>query len=140
MKKNLARTCIALCFIFSVSSCTDYGDKSSKGHIDVYYKDGISQETAQKTADFLFEIDSLSNNTTTQKSFQLAKKQDTICFRMVTDPKKLGTVTDDNFYTMANLLSDSVFNNAPVNIELTDNHFKTIRNLTFVKMDLNNIK
>lgn len=133
MKKNLTKTIAALCFIFLLSSCTNYGDKTSKGHIDVYYKEGISRETAQRTADFIFGADSLS---TTQKSFQLVKNQDTICFRMVTDQKKLATTGDDAFYSLANILSDSLFNHAPVNVELTDDHFKTIRTLKFTKMDL----
>jgi len=140
MKEIFAKTLLPLCFVLFVSSCTSYGDKISKGHVDVYYKEGISRETAQRTADFIFEIDSLSNNPKVQKSFQLVKKQDTVCFRMVTDKEKLSSLNDDNFYTLANLLSDSIYNNAPVNVELTDNRFNTFRNLRFTKMDLNNTK
>ena len=128
---------IAAVFILFLTACTDYGEKTKKGHVEVYYKEGISKETAQRTADFLYAVDREANNdTTVRKSMQLIKKEDTICFRMVADKKRLSSVNDGVFYSLANYLSDTLFNHAPVNIELTDDHFKTIHNIRFTKMDL----
>ena len=39
------------------TACTDYGKKVKHGHIEVYYKDGITEDMAQKTADFVYQID-----------------------------------------------------------------------------------
>lgn len=43
--------CLAGIFFFStaiLTGCNNYGDKVSKGHLDVYYKKGINKEQAEK--------------------------------------------------------------------------------------------
>jgi hypothetical protein len=52
---------------------------------------------------------------------------------MVVDKSKLDQVGDETFYAISGLVSDSVFNGGPVNLILTDDHFKTIRTLAFKK-------
>jgi hypothetical protein len=121
----------ALVMLFS--SCNNYGDKVSKEHIEVYYKDGITKDMAQKTADLLYQADTSANKTKEPKSMQLRKKADTILFRMVINQEKAASLDDDAFYSLANYLSDSLYNHSPVNVELTDNKFKTIRTLHYKK-------
>jgi len=143
MKNSFINTGIAaVIFMFLLPACSDYGKKTSKGHVDVYYKEEISKETAQKTADFLYEVDKDANNDTTiTKSIQLLTKQDTVCFRMVVDQKKMTLkINEGVFSTLANYLSDSLYNHAPVSIELTDNHFKTIHSIPYNKIDLNQVQ
>ena len=141
MKMITGKTIIAVSFIFILTACSDYGKKTKKGHVEVYYKEGISQETAQQTADFLYDIDRQSgNDTTIRKSIQLLRKQDTVLFRMVADKKKLANLKDDVFSTMANFLSDTLYNHEPVNVELTDNHFKTIHSIRYTKVNLNQVE
>lgn len=126
--------------LFSFSSCTNYGKKATKGPIEVYYKDGVTEDQAQKTANLFFNIDSSQNNNTKdQKSIQLTKTADTFCFRMVADKAKLATVNDFAFEVIGNMFSDSVFAGKPVNVELTDNTFKTFKKIPYKKMDLNNL-
>lgn len=130
---------VSVFFVVAIlfSSCNNYGDKVSKGHIEVYYKEGISKEIAQRTADLLYESDIAANNNTKEiKSMQLLKKADTVFFRMVINQQRAAALDDEVFYTLANYLSDSLYNHSPVNVDLTDNKFKTIRILHYKKMNL----
>jgi hypothetical protein len=130
--RPILKTLLALTFIGIIFySCNNFGKKVKAGHVEVYYKDGISKEDAQKTADLLLGIDEASNNAPNQKSMQLVKIKDTITFRMVIDKEKLAGVQDLSFYAIGIMLSDSLFNHSPVNVELTDNLFKTIKTLHF---------
>lgn len=122
------------------SSCSNYGKKATKGPIEVYYKDGVSESEAQKAANLFAYIDSTQNNNTkVTKSMQLMKSTDTICFKMVADKSKLAGVNDQAFEVIGNMLADSVFNGKPVNVELTDNTFNTFKKINYKKLDLNNL-
>jgi hypothetical protein len=54
MKKNSRSLFILVIAVIGLSSCTNYGDKVSKDFVEVYYKDNISKEQAQKTLDLLY--------------------------------------------------------------------------------------
>ena len=118
-----------------LAACTNYGKKATHGHIEFYYKDGITAAEAQHAADLFFWIDSISNNPSVQKSVQLIKDKDTVCFRMVVDEKKSKDMPDDTFNAIGTIFSDSVFNHAPVKLELTDNKFKTIHAVKYKRID-----
>lgn len=129
-------------FVFFIAagllSCTNYGKKVSQDYLEVYYKDNVSKEEAQKTLDFLYPIWKNDEGKTDTKSVQLTKSGDTISFRMVVDKDKLGKVEDESFYMMGNLFSDSLFDGKPVNMVLTDNSFKPIRTLAYKKTEAGN--
>src|ERR1700730_16305205 len=98
---NILKPAFVLFVLVSVfSSCNNYGDKVTKGHIEVYYKDGITKDMAQKTADLLYDSDTAAkNNTKDTKSMQLRKKTDTILFRMVINQQRAAALNDVVFYT-----------------------------------------
>ncbi len=130
MKKIL----IPLVLAFALMACTDYGKKVSSSNIEVYYKEGISKEQAEKTAQlFVMALNASNPNDKATKSFQLQKTGDTVLLKMVADKSKLGTVGDESFYAISTLLSDSVFAGGPVNLTLTDNKFEGFKNFTFQK-------
>jgi hypothetical protein len=130
------RIILSALFAMLLVSCTNYGKKVKKGHIEVYYKDGTTKEEAEKTADLLYRSDvEMNNNTTETKSVQIVKQKDTVCFRMVVQKDKLELVSNEVFQSMGNVISDSIFNGKPVNIDLTDNKFKTIKTIHFKKID-----
>ncbi len=135
MKSNLKQFLILpLIVIICLTGCGNYGKKVNHGHVEVFYKGSITEEQAQKTADLFYMMD--ANNTAgIKKSMQLCVEKDSFCFRMVVDEKKLASVPDDAFSAMGNVLSDSVFNGKPVNVDLTDNQFKTIRTVHYQKID-----
>ncbi len=124
----------AACFF---TACTNYGKKVSHDYLEVYYKEGITKEQAQRTVDYLYPVWMDEGEKTRKKSIQLTKSGDSINFRMVTDQEKLARIeNDDIFYSMAQNLSDSIFNGAPVNLDLTDKKFNTVRRVTFKKMEI----
>lgn len=126
---------------FSFSSCSDYGKKATKGTIEVYYKEGITESEAQKTAALIADIDKSNDSTSKEtKSMQLIKIADTVCYRMVTSKEKLAGVNDFAFEVIGNIISDSVFNGKPVNVELTDNSFNTFKKIQYKKLDMNNLE
>ncbi|MGB3005566.1 MAG: hypothetical protein WBC06_03590 [Chitinophagaceae bacterium] len=130
------RIILSALFAMLFVSCTNYGKKVKSGHVDVYYKEGISKEDAEKTADLLYRSDvAVNNNTTDTKSIQIIKRDDTVCFRMVVQKEKLEMVSEEIFQSMGNVLSDSIFNGKPVNIDLTDNKFKTIKTIHYKKIE-----
>jgi predicted nucleic acid-binding protein len=126
---------IALAALLSLAACTNYGKKVTSGHIEVYYKDGISKEEAEKTAKLMYDADIAAGNKTDKKSIQLTKTGDTINFRMVAVLEKLKDVEDIAFLNMGNVLSDSIFPGKPVNVDLTNNKFTTIRTIHYKKVD-----
>ncbi len=119
-------------------SCSDRGKKISKGYLEVYYKEGITKEQAEKTMDYFLPLWKDEGEKTKTKSIQLSKNGDTIHFRMVAKMEVIEKMDKDIFYTMANEISKDLFNNAPVNVVLTDNTFKTLRTYTFKKMATQN--
>lgn len=129
MKKYIL--CLLLPFL---AACSNYGPKVTSTNIEVYYKEGISKEQAEKTArlfDQLLKASNPADNAT--KSFQLLKAGDTILLKMVADPAKLKDVGDDAFYAITTVVSDSVFAGSVVNLTLTDNTFKGFREFAYRK-------
>jgi hypothetical protein len=138
MKPILHFLSILTLIVVLCAGCSNYGDSVKKEHIEVYYKKGITKDMAQRTVDFLYSLDTTYNDNSNQvkKSIQVLKKSDTIIFRMVIPMERVASLNNDNFYVLANLLSDSVYNKAPVNIDLTDSLFNSLRVLNYKKMDL----
>lgn len=128
---------IALAAILSFTACSNnFGEKVKNGHVEVYYKEGITKEEAEKTAALLYDSDkAVNNNTTDTKSIQLTKTGDTINFRMVVIKEKLKGMKDEVFLTMGNVFADSVFKGVPVNVDLTDDKFTTVRTIHYKKYD-----
>ena len=133
--KKVINQFILFTIVLGLTACTNYGKKVSQDYLEVYYKDGISKEQAQKTLNFLYPLWKSDSGKTNTKSVQLTKAGgDSINFRMVSNKDKLKEIGDETFYAMANLFSDSLFNGVPVNIIFTDEMFKTYRTLVFKKI------
>jgi hypothetical protein len=123
---------LSLVLAVALTSCTNYGKKAKSGGIEVYYKDGINEEQAQRTADVFNEaIQSSNPGSKDRKSFQLTKATDTVLLKMVVDTDKAAKLPDESFFAIQSLVSDSVFNGGPVNLMLTDDSFKGVRTLAF---------
>jgi hypothetical protein len=139
MKYTLSAFAVLLTVLL-FTSCTDYGKKATKGTVEVYYKDGISESEATLTANILAYIDSSRNsNNKETRSMQLSGMKDTICFKMVANKDKLAGVDDIAFQVIGTMLADSVFKGKPVTVELTDNTFNTFKKIPYKKLDLNNL-
>ncbi|MFN8252558.1 MAG: hypothetical protein U0V75_11825 [Ferruginibacter sp.] len=118
-------------------SCSNYGKKVKKGSVEVYYKEGIAETEASRTAQVLSDVDKAENNNTEQtKSVQLIKVKDTVVFRMVADKAKAAEIGDFPFQAIGTIISDSVFKGKPVLVELTDNTLTTYKKIPYLKLDL----
>lgn len=125
---------------FFMVSCTNYGNKVKSGHIETFYTDGITQAQAQRSADLLYGMDINAGNLPNEKSFQLNKKNDTVYLKMVIADPNNTDVNDFNFMAIADYISDSAFNGAPVNMDLSDKYFKTLRIIPYKKLTEEDIK
>jgi hypothetical protein len=126
-----------LLLTITVSSCSNsFGKKETEGNIEVFYKDGVTQEEAKNLAGLLYSSDRAVNNEDRKKSVQAIRRGDTVVFRMVlADASQASAVKEDVMWNMAAVISDSIFKSAPVNVELTDNRFKTLRTITYKKVE-----
>lgn len=124
---------LSLLAVCMLASCSNYGKKVKEGHIEVYFKEGISKEEAEITAKTIYNLDSDAKNEKARKSFQLLREGEKIIFRMVVDKEKAKDMADDNFSPIAALVSEKAFSGKPVDMELTDTKFKTIRSIAYKK-------
>ena len=124
---------IILLAAFTLTACTNYGKKVKKSKIEVYYKDGITEEEAQQTADYIYELDTNPSTKDNKKSFQLMRDGDTIQCKMVVKKDRMEKVPVSSFAMIGSLLSSKIFNDKPVNLILSDNHFKAIKTVYFDK-------
>ncbi len=133
MKRIILLLLVAIPFI----SCKNYGTKVKKGNIEVFYKEGITADEAGNTADMIRQLDASggSNDTTVRRSFQLLRSGDTVTLRMVVNENKYQSIGDESFRAIANMVSEKVFTGKPVNMELTNTTFKTLKHLAYKKAD-----
>jgi predicted metalloenzyme YecM len=131
MKKNFKFLCLGIL----IASCNNFGEKVTSGNIEIYYKDGIKKAEAEKTASTLHNLEkSAGNDVSGTKSFQLSNFQDTVLAKMVSDQAKSKSVIEESFQAIGNIISDSVFQGKPVNLELTNTKFETYRHVTYKKL------
>jgi hypothetical protein len=130
------RIIILLLALFTLGSCTNYGKKVKKDNIEVYYKEGITSDEAEKTAALIESEDKKAGNKSSRKSFQLLRSGDTVTLRMVVDVERAKGMGDETFNAIASLVSETSFNSKPVKMELTDAKFKTIRNIAYKKPEV----
>lgn len=117
----------------TLTSCTNYGKKVKSSNIEVYYNDGITEDQAQKTADYIYKLDTDPETKDNKKSFQLNKDGDTINCKMVVNEEKLKDIPVASFEAIGGLLSDNVFDGKPVNMILSTNKFKPLQTVYFKK-------
>jgi hypothetical protein len=126
----------SLLAVVMLAGCSNFGKKVKSGNIVVYYKTGIDESQAKKAADlFNLAVQQTNPNATGEKAFQLSKPSDTVLLKMSVDKSKMDKIGEGSYYAIITLVSDSVFNGAPVNLSLTDNRFNPIRSFAFKKQE-----
>ena len=120
--KNL----LVLVFALFLLSCSNYGDKVVYDGTEIYYKDNVLQEKADQVGAYLEEIEFTDG---TPKSVQITKDS-VYNFRMVIQK---GLENDESmemsFKALGFLLSKEVFDGAPLNYQLCDNTFTTLKTI-----------
>lgn len=130
------KNAIAYIFLF-LSTVTLTGCDLLKGHGtrltfgagEIYYKDGITEAEAKKMGDYLLSAGFFDE--TEPKSVQLIKREDVYVFRMVTDEAYAKDASFERTISFAAIdFSVDVFNQAKVDVELTDASFKTLKSIS----------
>lgn len=120
-------------FAFLFAGCMNYGEKKEFNKGDLYYTEGVDVADVDKLGEYLVEADFFDG---VEKSVQLQKNGDRYVFRVVMQDEFLGKEeTTRNFRLIGMLLSSQVFNDAPVDVELTDAYFETQEEIPFVGGD-----
>ncbi len=132
---KVTRTLLLTCIIaISLAACTqNYGKeyKLDSKH-NVYYKgDGVDEALAKKLADYLKTQQYFQDSITS--TVQLVKVKDTFNLNFVVDETKITPGYETNFLLFGGFISESVFNKAPVTIQLTNNKLEPFKNLGFAK-------
>ena len=125
---------LSLLVAFSLTACTNYGKKvtieGTKG--EVFYKgDGVTEADANKLCKYLKD-DIHYFRDDKKLSVQLTKsKDDGYDVRFVVDEKKLKEKPEvaSSFEQIGAAMSIDLYNEKPVNIILTDDHFKELKSL-----------
>jgi len=109
-------------------SCTDYGEMVTYNGTDVYYKDGATQTDADKLGAYLEESEFADGN---EKSVQIVKNESgTWVFRMVV--QEGAEEGDDTMFKLAALgISMGAFDGEPVDVDLCDNLFTTLKTIPY---------
>ena len=131
--RNFPLTLLTL-IVISISACNqNYGKeyKLDKMH-NVYYKgDGVNEALAKKLANYLKEQEYFQDSI--NSTVQLVRNKDTFNLNFVVDETKLMSGYENNFLLFGAFISESVFDKAPVTIQLTNDKLEPFKNLGFAK-------
>lgn len=126
---------IKIVIIVLVSSifvnCSGYGEKLQYGKTEVYFTSKVEKKEAEKLGDFLVSSGFAGEN---EKSVQLSKndKNGNYEFRMVTTKEAAESDSYEAIFKVyAKQISDSVFQQKPVDFHVCDNTFNTLKVIAF---------
>jgi len=132
--RNLKFLLILLALTAGFTACNqDYGKeyKLDKMH-NVYYKgEGVDEALAKKLAEYLKEQEYFQD--TIRSTVQLVKVKDTFNLNFVVDASRITKGYENNFLLFGAFISESVFNKAPVTIQLTNDKLEPFKNLGYAK-------
>jgi hypothetical protein len=118
----------------AISACSqNYGKeyKLDNNH-NVYYKGkGVDEAKAKKLAAYLKEMEYFQDSITA--TVQLEKNKDTFKLNFVVDETKITAGYENKFLLFGAFISESVFDKAPVTIQLTNDKLEPFKNLGFAK-------
>jgi hypothetical protein len=111
------------------SACTNFGKKLIFNNGELYYTSNVTEAEANTLGEFLVQDGFFAGETI---SVQLDKTGDTYLFRMVS---KEGVENDTSFLALAEtytgMLSEKIFNGAPVDFHFCDTSLKTKKEIKY---------
>ena len=115
-----------------ISSCSsNYGKefKLDENHSVYYQGDGVNETNAKNLAHFLKDIQYFQDSISA--TVQILKISDTFNINFVVDETKLTKGYENSFLLLGGFIPDSVFNKAPIIIQLTNNQLESFKNLGY---------
>ena len=132
--RNFKLLLLALIIVTGISACSqNYGKeyKLDKMH-NVYYKgEGVDEAQAKKLATYLKEQEYFQDSI--NATVQLVKVNYTFKLNFVVDETKITSGYENKFLLFGAFISESVFDKAPVTIQLTNDKLEPFKNLGFAK-------
>jgi hypothetical protein len=124
--KNFISAALAMVVLLAVTlACSQYGEKLEYNGGELYYTKNVTETEAKKLGDYMVKEGFYDG---TKKSVQLDKDGSTYQFRMVVlKDKQNDPATAATMKTVANELSQNVFNNAPTEVHICDDQLKTLQ-------------
>lgn len=135
MMKTTTRNALILLSIILFLSCSGYGDKEVFNATEVYYKGEITKEEATLLGNYLVSSEFADGR---EKSVQLIKNEENgnYVFRMVANEKAQKEKTYEIlFKALAMQISDSVFSGKPVDFDVCNNTFESVKYIPFKTSD-----
>ena len=129
--KTIIKNTLILLSITLFISCSGYGDKEEFNGTEVYYKGEITKAEATKLGNYLVSSEFADGRA---KSVQLVKNEENgnFVFRMVTNEKAQKEKTYEIlFKALAMQISDSVFSGEPVDFDICNNTFESVKYIPF---------
>lgn len=111
--------------IFTLTSCSNYGEKIEVDGTEVYYKNGVSKEQAEKLGNFL-KSEGFTDGSKKSVQFVKDEKSKNLAFKMVTDESFINDSANLFIFesTVRNLTNEF---GQPVDLQLCDNTFKPLK-------------
>ncbi|MBL7702472.1 MAG: hypothetical protein JNM14_09490 [Ferruginibacter sp.] len=132
--RNFKLFLLTVIVTISLTACSgNYGKeyKLDKMH-NVYYKgEGATEAHAKKLAEYLKEQEYFQDSI--DATVQLIKIKDTFNINFVVNKSKLVPGYENKYLLFGSFISESVFNNAPVTIQLTNGSLKPFKNLGYAR-------
>ena len=132
--RNFILLLLTLIMAIGISACNqNYGKeyKLDSKH-NVYYKgEGVDEARAKKLAEYLKEQEYFQDSI--NSTVQLVKVKDTFNLNFVVDETKLTAGYEKKFLLFGTFISESVFDKAPLIIQLTNDKLEPFKNLGFAK-------
>jgi hypothetical protein len=115
-----------------LEACADYGDRLDFGKGRVYYKDGVTEETARRLGELLRRRGLRSGepyfNVKTRRDVQVLRLEGTPCVRFFVVPGQLGPGICAGFENlMKPALEHEVFEDEPIRLQLCDTDENVLR-------------
>lgn len=115
------------------AGCSNYGReyKLDKKH-NVYYKgDGVDEAHAKKLAEYLKQQEYFQDSI--ESTVQLIKIKDTFNVNFVVDASKINSGLENVFLIIGAAISEKVFDNAPVTVQLMNKYMEPFKNLGYAR-------
>lgn len=129
--KTIIQRALILVSIVLLASCSGYGDKEVFNGTEVFYKGEITKDEVNKLGNYLISSEFADGR---GKSVQLVKNEENgnYVFRMVTNEKaQKEKIYEYSFKALAMQISDSVFSGEPVDFDICNNTFESVKYIPF---------
>lgn len=115
-------------FVILISSCeASFGDKYTKGNLEIYFTPDIDKDYLPELSAYFFENELVSKDQ--KQSILLTSDNNSFILKMILDPKykKVPEDLENNVLYLENDIKHTIFDDLNFRIEITDQYFNPIQ-------------